>query len=286
MDRLVPFTAYEEANNVLEALLPAIRAIVGSHFIGMYLFGSLTYGGFDRSSDVDYIVVTEEELTAKEFEELKDMHRSIAGMDNWCATQLEGHYTPRQALREFVPERALYYFINRGEGETLERMQLDSPDLQLGWWGGWVILRATLLQHGIRLAGPPLETLLEPVSAQELREATLANIPGWAEPLLQEPQRIGSHGYQAYIVLTLCRMMYTLQKGVLASKKEAADWASETLGEPWNGLIERAWKGRAAPQGSIPPEDLRGTLAMIDYLIDWAKKQGEDHETKPEKLQE
>jgi predicted nucleotidyltransferase len=128
-------TPYTEVNQVLQPLLAGIQAILKENFTGMYLYGSLTYGGFGRSSDVDYIVVTEEELSEEEFRELQEMHRQIAKMENWCATQLEGSYIPRQALLGFVPERALFFHIDRGEGEVLKRMQLDREALQQAWRG-------------------------------------------------------------------------------------------------------------------------------------------------------
>ena len=52
-------TPYAGVNAVLHHFLASIQAIVGSHFRGMYLSGSLALGDFDpRSSDIDFIVVT------------------------------------------------------------------------------------------------------------------------------------------------------------------------------------------------------------------------------------
>ena len=51
-------TLYPEVNIVLDVLVPEVQAILGDQFVGMYLYGSLAYGGFDVDSDVDYVVVT------------------------------------------------------------------------------------------------------------------------------------------------------------------------------------------------------------------------------------
>ncbi len=61
------------------------------------------------ASDVDFVVVTETALTEVLFSALQAMHLRIARMDNWCATQLEGSYIPRQALRKFDPQRIFYF---------------------------------------------------------------------------------------------------------------------------------------------------------------------------------
>ena len=79
-----------------------------------------------------------------------------------------------------------------------------------------MILRSNLYERGITLAGPAPQTLIDPVTPDDLRQATLAILHGWAEPLLADPAQIISHGYQAYIVLTLCRMLHTLQYGTVS----------------------------------------------------------------------
>ena len=54
--------------------------------------------------------------------------------------------------------------------------------------------------------------------------------------------------------------------------RAAARWASETLEEHWQRLIESAWVGRH--RSNMPPyeEDVLGTLAMIRYVKEEAEK--------------
>jgi len=60
-------------------------------------------------------------------------------------------------------------------------------------------------------------------------------------------------------VLTMCRMRYTLQYGVVVSKPMAARWAQAALDSRWTALIEAAlgWSNDIAP-------DLGETLRFID----------------------
>jgi hypothetical protein len=268
VDAIVSPTPYPEVNAVLDVLLPEVQAILGDQFTGMYLYGSLAYGGFDQDSDVDFVVVTREELPEELFTVLQAMHARIATLDSWCATQLEGSYIPQAALQFFDPVRVLHLHIDRGEGELLHRMQIDDPLTSRAWWGGWVLLRAVLLENGITLAGPAPQTLIDPVSPDELKHAILANLDGWVTPLYNDPQQISQRGYQSYTVLTLCRMLYTLQYGVLVTKQVAARWAQERLGEPWATLIARALVGRHNPGGRASAEDLNGTLAFIRDVLE------------------
>ena len=261
-------TPYPEVNAVLSVLLPDVQAILGDQFIGMYLYGSLAYGGFDRDSDVDFVVVTMDELPQALFEALQAMHTRIATLDSWCAIQLEGSYIPKQALQVFDPVRVLHLHIDRGPDEHLHWMQIDEPILSRAWWGGWVLLRSVLRENGITLSGPSPVSLIDPVSLNELKEAMLATLEGWGKPLLKHPAEIMHRGYQSYIVLTLCRILYTLENGTIVSKQTAARWAQERLGEPWSALIERAWAGRHDPGAKASPEDVNGTLDFIRFTLE------------------
>ena len=62
--------------------------------------------------------------------------------------------------------------------------------------------------------------------------------------MLDAPAPLHIRGYQSYVVLTLCRMLYTLYTGSVATKPVAARWALATLDARWAPLIERAWEGR------------------------------------------
>jgi len=47
----------------------------------------------------------------------------------------------------------------------------------------------------------------------------------WVSPMLYDPKEILRRGYpSSYIVLTLCRILYTLQFGDVVSKPKAARW--------------------------------------------------------------
>jgi hypothetical protein len=82
--------------------------------------------------------------------------------------------------------------------------------------------------------------------------------------MLQDPARLHSPGYQPYAVLTMCRMLYTLQHGAVVSKSVAARWAQEALGERWAALVEWASACRHDPRS----ENLNATLDFIRYTLE------------------
>jgi len=135
----------------------------------------------------------------------------------------------------------------------------------------WVIQRYTLREHGITLSGPDPKALIDPVSPSDLRQAML-DIMWWPAQILEDPTRIEKRGYQSYIVLTMCRVLYTLQFGTVASKPVAAAWAQETLDPCWRSLIERAVEGRQHPQAEASLEDLSGTIDFITYTLERSRE--------------
>jgi hypothetical protein len=252
-------TPYPEVNALLQELLKSVQSILGRHFIGMYLDGSLASGDFDQESDIDFVVVTDDAISGELFSALKAMHERIATMDFQWAIQLEGSYLSQHALRRFDPAHALHPNIERGRGERLKMVQHDE---------GWAIHRSILRERGITLAGPVPQTLIDPVSPTQLRQAMLSMLPGWAAQILHEPAQIKYRGYQSYTVLSLCRVLYTLQYGTVVSKPVAARWAQKALDERWAPLIERTWEGRHNPGSEASSDDVAGTLEFIQYTLE------------------
>ena len=256
-------TPFPEVNAILHELLKSVQSILGSHFIGMYLDGSLTSGDFDQDSDIDFVVVTDEDISGDLFLALQAMHARIATIDSWCAIQLEGSYISRHTLRRYDPEQALHPNIERGSGERLKMVNHDEP---------WTIHRYVLCERGITLTGPSPKTLIDPVSPNDLRRAMLPLLHGWLMQILNNPNGIYDRGGQSYIVLTLCRILYTLQFGDVVSKLVAARWAQEALGENWVTLIDRAWVGRHNPQLKAQADDVKGMLDLIRFTLEHSQQ--------------
>ncbi len=251
-----------DVSAAVQELLTSVRVILGEHFRGMYLSGSLALGDFDpRRSDLDLVLITDADLTDTVFAALRDMHARFDAGDSPWATEVEVAYIPQDALYRHDAARAYHPHLERGR--TLVREQLDS---------GWVIQRHILREHGIVVTGPALKGLIGSISVQDLRRATLEAFHGWWSPTLERPGPFYHHGYQTYVVLTMCRVLYTLQRGTIASKQVAAHWAQERLGEPWTDLIERALIWRKASRGAelmpLTSAVVRETLDFIRYTRD------------------
>jgi predicted nucleotidyltransferase len=147
-----------EIDLLLDQLLREIQAVLGTRLVGLYLHGSLAFGDFDpQSSDIDFLAVTWEGMTDEDFALLEEMHaRLLAGPSAW-AQKLEGAYLPRNELRRHNPEHAPVPWLGMDGQFAWERPGSD-----------WIIQRWILREKGIPVSGPPLEEMIDPVSADEL----------------------------------------------------------------------------------------------------------------------
>ncbi len=253
-------TPYAGVNAVLGSLLPEIRAILGDQLVGLYLAGSLALGDFDpRSSDIDLVAVTGGALAADRFTALQALHARFAASGSAWRDRVEAVYIPQAALREPGPPGARHPVIERGGALAWEPLE-----------GAWVVQCWTLRAHGVALAGPPPATLVPPVDPDALRRVSAAVALGWWRRAQTDPSWIDWMRHRpdhAFVVLTLCRLLYTLETGAVASKPGAARWAAQGPGRPWAALIAQA-PGAQQATGMIAPRDLADTLGLLQYTAE------------------
>ena len=128
----------------------------------------------------------------------------------------------------------------------------------------WIIERAIVRERGVVLWGAPPATLIDPISPQQLREATCQQLVDFWQPRIADDQY--DHWprprlYPAFAVLTLCRALYTIQHGAFCSKPVAAAWAVEKRSD-WRPVIAWALAHRA-DHGDATPSEFAAAMAML-----------------------
>jgi len=241
----------------------------------MYLSGSLALGDFDpRSSDLDLVVVTDDALSNDLFVALREMHARFDTSGFPWAAKVDAVYIPQDALRHSAPTHEQYPQIEWPTALFLG--QLES---------GWIFQCSTLREHGIVLAGPDPRALIDPIDPDEMRRA-VGTIPlRWLEQAHHDPSWLvwlRQRREQAFVVLTLCRLLYTLDSGAVTSKPAAARWAEKVLGPRWSGLIERSRAGQVEG-GDTPEGDVNDTVALVQHTVDrfrqWSASPADPHQS-------
>jgi hypothetical protein len=105
--------------------------------------------------------------------------------------------------------------------------------------------------------------LIDPVDVDDLRRALWNLLEKWWRTLLINPAWVRVSRNQPFAVLTMCRALYTLDHGVVTSKRIAARWVQQSLDEQWISLIDWALSWADNTQS----DELASTLALIDYTL-------------------
>ncbi len=247
------YTPYNDVNQVLSTLLENAKKILKEKFLGMYLYGSLSSGDFNpETSDIDFLVVTTETLSQKTISELETMHKETWASNLKRAGKLEGAYVYNELIRKHDPNGQPCPTINEG------KFYLDTPG------SDWIIQRHVVREYGVILEGPDPKTLIDFVTADDIRGAVMGTLNEWWFPMLDKPAwlRDKTNGDRAFAVVTMCRVMHALEHGTIVSKPKAIQRTQTRLDSHWNRLIDKA----VAVSNHEEQEILLGeTLEFIKY---------------------
>ena len=211
-------------------LLKNMLLETSNNIIGIYLFGSLTYGGFDYGrSDIDIVVITKKLLNNYEMDTIKNLHKNLINMNQKWSKRLEVSYTPIEMLQEkYPPEKTRPYY---GEGIFYDEATYGNE---------WLINNYLLYNYGIAIYGPEFKTLIkEPITIKDIQECCINDFyAGWI-PKINDINWLKNSHYQSYIVLNICRILYTLHNFETANKKESSKWVKRKYKE-WKEIIDEA----------------------------------------------
>ncbi len=253
-------TPYPELNNVLVELVSGIMQILGSHFTGAYLQGSFAVGDFDEWSDVDFVVVLEDELTSEQVNSLQALHGLIFRLESYWAKHLEGSYFPSSILRKPITRSSELWYLDNGSSNLIRSDHCNT-----------ILVRWIIREKGVVLAGPPPLLLVDPISTDMLRREISGEILMWGQHILDDPSLYANCFYQHYIVLNFARMLHDLHRGYPGSKREGAEWAKSTLDPRWSDIIDSTWNGRPKPEEKIrqtaDPAAYDRTLQFVQYIM-------------------
>ncbi|MEA3439745.1 MAG: DUF4111 domain-containing protein [Chloroflexota bacterium] len=258
-------TPFVELNQVLSDLVSRIQEILDYDFVGAYLQGSFAVGDFDLHSDVDFIIVIDDELSIDQIDALQLMHDQIYQLDSKWAQHLEGSYFPREILRHHSKRGIKLWYLDNG-ARTLIRADHCNT----------ILVRWVVREKGVTLAGPSPRTLVDPISGELLRADIFETITNWGQEILDDPAPFNNRFYQSFIVLSYCRMLHDLHTGYAGSKQKGAEWAKAALDPSWSELIDRTWDGRPNPahqvQQPADPQNFEKTLEFVKYVMDESRR--------------
>jgi predicted nucleotidyltransferase len=258
MDQPFP-TPILELNEVLHELVSGIKSILDKSLVAVFLQGSFALGDWDAGSDVDFLVVLENELPENLLPELQTMHGRIYALPSPWAQHLEGSYISKKVLRESDTSIRLWYLDN-GSQRLVQDIHCNT-----------LVVRWTTREYGIPMFGVTSKTLIEPISEDALRLEVRIILQDWAKEISAHPDQVKNRWLQQYIVLSYCRMLQTLHTARIESKRSAAIWGQQYLESEWRELIARAWEEHSKQRENYKLladlEDVEKTLQFVQYAL-------------------
>lgn len=223
---------------------------------GLYVYGSAVTGGLRPDSDVDLLMVTGAPLAAPDRRRLLSFLQSVSGRRAGRGPSRPLDVTS-VVLDQISPWRQppiadfLYGEWLRDDfvGGVLPEPH-SRPDL--------AILFTTARQHSVTVVGPPAAELLPEVPPAELRAAIATSL---------DPLRAELTGDERNVLLTLARMVVTLETGEIAAKDVAAQRLLTSVSTPTRQALTAA---AAAYQGAGGDDwtDTAATECVADELAD------------------
>lgn len=232
-----------------------LRQELGDELLGLYLFGSLAVGGFvPGRSDVDLLAVVERDVDEERFERLERLHVAYAANHPEWVERVEVGYLSRAALQTLAEEpKGTIAVISPGEPLNIKPVD----------WA-WVLNWQGASTHDDVVYGPPPLELGPRVPPEAVRRAVTEQLRAWPQ-YARRPELAYVPAAQGYTVVTVCRALYALETGELATKEAAAEWAAARYPE-WAAFIRGALAAHRA--------DLAGPHARTIAFVDFATGEG------------
>jgi hypothetical protein len=243
---------YRDIDDLLDFLARGVQNIFGGDLTGFYLTGSLSYGDFDSGrSDIDLAAVLEKLAQPDQIDKIEKLHQAAEQKFNQWAERIECSYVPRSMLTEILPPKEPRPYFGAGIFYSA------AP-----YGNEWLINRHFLYQNGIALLGPDFKTLAASVAMADLRQACVRDLREEWVPKINDENFLNNSHCQSYVVLNLCRILYTVANGEAVSKKAAAEWAKSEYPQ-WKDLIETAESWRYG----IEMECQNETIGFIKFAV-------------------
>ncbi len=228
---------------------------------GVYLYGSTVLEAFvEARSDLDFMAVLNRPMTAEELRRLCALHRWLNRKEA-LARRMEGHYCLLQDLRQGILTRRYPAFA---DGRYLGLQKV----MRLYWY--------QLRKAGLRVWGPEPGRLFPDVGWEEVRQEMRHNLNGYWMGRAGRRFEFMLDSSVEFAVLTVCRIVYTLERQQVITKEQAGECALDMLPGEWHRLIREALRLREGAEGrSLYPSRLgraKETKGFIAWVTGWCNE--------------
>lgn len=221
-------------NHALRAYVDALHEAFPERVYALSLYGSLALGGFiEHTSDIDFLTVMVGEISEDDQLAIKTLHQKLRRVDPWVS-RLDGEYAELDQIEAGELDTPCLFVA---DGSLAGRREVSKA--------GWL----TLVQCGISVIGPEPATFIPDVPWADIAQEMSDNLGGYWVPKADSRCLFLSSAWLSFAVLTLCRILYTMDRHTVTSKPAAAEYALGILPAQWHRLIREALRVHSGEPG-------------------------------------
>jgi len=200
---------------------------LGENLVSVILHGSLCAGDFDiKTSDIDLIVTTQTELSLNDFYVMSHIHNALKVHAPEWGKRFEISYITHDELYTLAPPVHPRIYLNGGHTK------------QETYGAEWYFEKNTICISGLSIYGQPLIREKLSVTSTKLRIAAFQILMEWWKPIVNRGMHHLSDVYLTYAVLSMCRIIMTIEKGINGTKFEAAQSVLDNKLTGYEDLIQ------------------------------------------------
>jgi len=236
----------------LEELLP-------SKFYGLYLYNSVAMGNFEpQYSDVDFVVILKSKLSNEEILKLKILHENF-GRKHKFGAKLDGMYLQYGMLGKLNNDIEKYPYVK--DASLCEAGYFDINNVT--WW--------SLKEYEMAIDSPSIKDELLDINFNDVIQTMKYNLNEYWLSKLETTEIFEQDMWVEFAVVTLSRIVYTLQDGEIKSKSQSCSYIANEYPE-WLDVIQEALAIRnLKPQSVISDIYVRKdrTVNFINKMIQY-----------------
>jgi len=220
---------------VLRRVRESCVGLLGSDLVGIYVHGSIAFGCFNwEKSDIDYIAVINEALSA---EAKKELCREALEISKSAPPKgLEASFVLREHCAAFKYPTPYELHVSKEHSKIEGGVDKDLA-------AHFTVIKAV----GFPLCGEPIDRVFGEVPAGHYLDSLIFDIENARENINRD---------QFYYILNLCRVLAYKQDGLILSKKQGARWALENTDRKYCGVIQTALNWYSSEQEAAIDDSL------------------------------
>ncbi|WP_391509578.1 nucleotidyltransferase domain-containing protein [Bacillus pseudomycoides] len=221
----------EEVKVLMEQYVIGLQDIFfNEQLIGVYVYGSIALGAFHlETSDVDFVTVTREPVSETQNIQIIELHKKMS--KSMLGRRMDGMYIQLADLGKYNEEVPQYVYCADGKAHT-------------GHWDVNAVTWWTLKNQGITVIGEEASKLPFQTPWSDVVETMKYNVEQYWSEKASRPYLFLIEEWVESAVVTMGRILYTLEHKTIVSKDEGLQYMMRASSEKWIPLLQEVERMR------------------------------------------